>query len=151
MIQGHTGGYSRGDPPLPIPNREVKPANADGTALRRGRVGSRRLISGEAAKEHILGGFPFSFLRVWGGSPCPRFRYEAVWRLRVPVRPPFCMWWCGQPPAGGWPAVPAGVRLFNLSLQWKAAGLGGGAPHCPCAARGWISGRECVPLRCVQP
>src|SRR4051794_15949571 len=26
-------------PPLPIPNREVKPARADGTAVKRGRVG----------------------------------------------------------------------------------------------------------------
>ena len=28
------GGYSEGDPPLPIPNREVKPFSADGTANR---------------------------------------------------------------------------------------------------------------------
>jgi len=27
------GDYSDGVPPLPIPNREVKPASADGTAL----------------------------------------------------------------------------------------------------------------------
>ncbi len=33
------GGYSRGVPPLPIPNREVKPAGADGTAMQCGRVG----------------------------------------------------------------------------------------------------------------
>ena len=26
------GGYSSGVPPLPIPNREVKPDHADGTA-----------------------------------------------------------------------------------------------------------------------
>ena len=26
------GGYSNGVPPLPIPNREVKPVSADGTA-----------------------------------------------------------------------------------------------------------------------
>ena len=26
------GGYSEGVPPLPIPNREVKPLSADGTA-----------------------------------------------------------------------------------------------------------------------
>ena len=35
------GGYSNGVPPLPIPNREVKPINADGTAVTCGRVGSR--------------------------------------------------------------------------------------------------------------
>jgi hypothetical protein len=27
------GDYSGGVPPLPIPNREVKPASADGTAI----------------------------------------------------------------------------------------------------------------------
>ena len=27
------GGYSVGVPPLPIPNREVKPVRADGTAI----------------------------------------------------------------------------------------------------------------------
>ncbi len=36
------GGYGGGDPPLPIPNREVKPAIADGTAPPGGRVGSCR-------------------------------------------------------------------------------------------------------------
>ena len=35
------GGYCGGVPPLPIPNREVKPACADGTAMQCGRVGSR--------------------------------------------------------------------------------------------------------------
>ena len=31
-IERDSGGYSGGVPPLPIPNREVKPARADGTA-----------------------------------------------------------------------------------------------------------------------
>ena len=35
------GGYSSEVPPLPIPNREVKLANAEGTAFSCGRVGSR--------------------------------------------------------------------------------------------------------------
>ena len=35
------GGYSGEVPPLPIPNREVKLTNADGTAYLSGRVGSR--------------------------------------------------------------------------------------------------------------
>ena len=33
------------DLPLPIPNREVKPERADGTAMKCGRVGSRPLFS----------------------------------------------------------------------------------------------------------
>ena len=32
-IKRHSGGYSVGVPPLPIPNREVKPDRADGTAF----------------------------------------------------------------------------------------------------------------------
>ena len=35
------GGFRNGVPPLPIPNREVKPVYADGTAVKCGRVGSR--------------------------------------------------------------------------------------------------------------
>ena len=38
-----SGGYCGGVPPLPIPNREVKPACADGTAMQCGRVGDRPL------------------------------------------------------------------------------------------------------------
>ena len=40
-----SGGYCGGVPPLPIPNREVKPACADGTAMQCGRVGSCLLLS----------------------------------------------------------------------------------------------------------
>ena len=39
-----SGGYCGGVPPLPIPNREVKPTCADGTAMQCGRVG-RCLLS----------------------------------------------------------------------------------------------------------
>ena len=38
----YCGGYSAGAPPLPIPNREVKPGRADGTAPPGGRVGRCR-------------------------------------------------------------------------------------------------------------
>ena len=41
------GGYSSEVPPLPIPNREVKLTNADGTAYLGGRVG-RRLFKEQA-------------------------------------------------------------------------------------------------------
>ena len=40
-IKRQSGGYSPGVPPLPIPNREVKPRRADGTAPQCGRVGRR--------------------------------------------------------------------------------------------------------------
>ena len=43
IVNPISGGYSGGVPPLPIPNREVKPARADGTAMQCGRVGSRLL------------------------------------------------------------------------------------------------------------
>ena len=46
LRQDLSGGYSCGVPPLPIPNREVKPARADGTAMQCGRVGRRLLLSG---------------------------------------------------------------------------------------------------------
>src|SRR5690606_40877736 len=40
-----------GDPPLPIPNREVKPCSADGTGVTPGRVGRR----------------PYPLARLYGG------------------------------------------------------------------------------------
>ena len=43
LCEAKSGGYSGGVPPLPIPNREVKPVIADGTAMQCGRVGSRLL------------------------------------------------------------------------------------------------------------
>ena len=41
QVDKDLGGYSSEVPPLPIPNREVKLAYADGTAFSCGRVGSR--------------------------------------------------------------------------------------------------------------
>ena len=49
------GGYCGGVPPLPIPNREVKPTYADGTAMQCGRVGSRLLL--EASITKVVGAF----------------------------------------------------------------------------------------------
>ena len=45
-----SGGYCGGVPPLPIPNREVKPTCADGTAMQCGRVG-RRLLSNNNSRD----------------------------------------------------------------------------------------------------
>ena len=54
-----SGGYSGRVPPLPIPNREVKPACADGTAMQCGRVGSRLLLSRASDFERFLRLFCF--------------------------------------------------------------------------------------------
>ena len=45
----YSGGFGPGVPPLPIPNREVKPGRADGTAPQCGRVG-RRLLEGVSCR-----------------------------------------------------------------------------------------------------
>ena len=49
-----SGGYCGGVPPLPIPNREVKPTCADGTAMQCGRVGNR-LLSVRASRTKVFG------------------------------------------------------------------------------------------------
>ena len=59
--QETSGGYCGGVPPLPIPNREVKPACADGTAMQCGRVGSRLLLLG-APKTTMSSGLFFCFV-----------------------------------------------------------------------------------------
>ena len=53
----YSGGYCSGVPPLPSPNREVKPACADGTAMQCGRVGGRPLFLKRKALERNLRGF----------------------------------------------------------------------------------------------
>ena len=59
------GGYCGGVPPLPIPNREVKPACADGTAMQCGRVGGRLLF------EYILLGVPEALMLPGRLFSCP--------------------------------------------------------------------------------
>ena len=54
------GGFSRGVPPLPIPNRAVKPARADGTDTPVGRVGRRR-TSGSPDIDKMSGLLFFTF------------------------------------------------------------------------------------------
>ena len=53
----NSGGYCGGVPPLPIPNREVKPACADGTAMQCGRVGGRHFSREALSTEMLLGAF----------------------------------------------------------------------------------------------
>ena len=55
------GDYNTGVPPLPIPNREVKPGSADGTASS-GRVGRRRSSESLTA----LWGFRFLYRSGFG-------------------------------------------------------------------------------------
>ena len=60
-----SGGYCGGVPPLPIPNREVKPTCADGTAMQCGRVG-RRLLSMKSLRfRKISEVFLFFFSRIF--------------------------------------------------------------------------------------
>ena len=54
-----SGGYCGEVPPLPIPNREVKPTCADGTAMQCGRVGSRLLLSKPQISKDFWGFFCF--------------------------------------------------------------------------------------------
>ena len=60
-----SGGYCGGVPPLPIPNREVKPTCADGTAMQCGRVG-RRLLSMKSLRfRKISEAFLFFFPQIF--------------------------------------------------------------------------------------
>ena len=66
------GGYGGGDPPLPIPNREVKPAIADGTAPPGGRVGSCRSSKRTFRERRPLFLFGSDALRPSIGGRIPR-------------------------------------------------------------------------------
>ena len=63
------GGYNDVDPPLPIPNREVKHVCADGTALPGGRVGSRRPYKRGPAHLFVLAlFFMATYSSTWVGT-----------------------------------------------------------------------------------
>ena len=81
-----SGGYCGGVPPLPIPNREVKPTCADGTAMQCGRVG-RRLLSMKSLRfRKISEAFLFFFPRI--------FFFSAVFffSLNISLSRRFCRW-----------------------------------------------------------
>ena len=100
VAAGHNrilGGYGGGVPPLPIPNREVKPACADGTAMQCGRVGGRPLsILSVSRREHttLAAGFfcarDVQPPRLWYGFPCA---------VLVALLFPFLSSPCGRLPA----------------------------------------------------
>ena len=52
-VKPHFGWLLRRCSPLPIPNREVKPACADGTAMQCGRVGGRLLLEARVLRIEI--------------------------------------------------------------------------------------------------
>ena len=112
----YSGGYSDGEPPLPIPNREAKPVIADGTARPGGRVGSRR--AWKESSDEKSSGDSFSCLWVCDGAhqlPTPYVH------ARVPVALP-----CGRNQVRNASVAPSRkVQLLHLST-----------PHvhaiCPC-------------------
>ena len=65
----YPGGLSPGVPPLPIPNREVKPGRADGTAPQCGRVG-RRLLEGVPPHHDDEGGLFVILVYVYVNRYC---------------------------------------------------------------------------------
>ena len=73
----YSGGYSDGEPPLPIPNREAKPVIADGTARPGGRVGSRRAL--KESSDEKSSGDSFSCLQVREEMPSRTFRFLRSW------------------------------------------------------------------------
>ena len=104
----YSGGYSDGEPPLPIPNREAKPVIADGTARPGGRVGSRRAWK-ESSDERSSGD---SFLCLWVSMKC-RAGYSGFLRL--------------EDVASVAPSIK--VQLLHLSKPHVHAGV---AAACPC-------------------
>ena len=84
----YCGGYSAGAPPLPIPNREVKPGRADGTAPPGGRVGRCRFLQEEA---DCTGFRVFSLLSFYPGpsllSGVPLFLSCPLFPYPLPVPP----------------------------------------------------------------
>ena len=60
----YCGGYSGEDPPLPIPNREVKLTIADGTAPPGGRVGSCHALT-KSFETNVSELFLLIIISVW--------------------------------------------------------------------------------------
>ena len=90
----YSGDYSTGVPPLPIPNREVKPGHADGTASS-GRVGSCRFLERSLHIEMIWRLFVFIgiiFLLFFRLYPLPDTRL-----LSVQYPPQFILFYLNSP------------------------------------------------------
>ena len=71
------GGHSEWVPPLPIPNRTVKPLSADDSTDTRAKVGHRQ--APHQGPQHMLGAFALS---------CPSSRvYDRLHRVREQAEP----------------------------------------------------------------
>ena len=105
--QPHLGGYCSGVPPLPIPNREVKPACADGTAMQCGRVGGR-LFSTREPRFCQEPGLPFSLMPQAHGAAWGRAK-PAPCNLRSPPRTRTCQ-----------DSRPRGARRLPTAWRHKA-------------------------------
>ena len=135
-VNNHIAGvYCGGVPPLPIPNRAVKPACADGTAMQCGRVGGR-LFSTREPRFCQEPGLPFSLLPQasppWGrrrgrAKPAPCNLRSPAPRIPAPGEPDGC-----QRPGGTRPGPRTkrhdflghgGVSNFCVWLKklWRAA------------------------------
>ena len=87
----YSGGYSDGEPALPIPNREAKPVIADGTARPGGRVGSRRALKESSDEKSSGGSFVFAGVRGNAVQDIPVFRGWRMWPAPFPPgRSNFC-------------------------------------------------------------
>ena len=85
------GGYCGGVPPLPIPNREVKPACADGTAMQCGRVGGC-LLYFRSSESNDFGDL-FLFRRVWHPAiPTPPPMVSVCVGIARMLYPPMIRW-----------------------------------------------------------
>ena len=80
----YCGGYSGEDPPLPIPNREVKLTIADGTAPPGGRVGSCHFLIRHPVILRWRGVLLYIWRDVANFPLCKDFQksFKKVWRLR---------------------------------------------------------------------
>ena len=94
-VRRQSGGYSGGVPPLPIPNREVKPAIADGTAMQCGRVGSC-LFSSVGLPGAVAPGEALFLCHAMNCHPCSEFFLfcselsRGLHVLSCPVNRPVC-------------------------------------------------------------
>ena len=118
----YCGGYSAGAPPLPIPNREVKPGRADGTAPPGGRVGRCRFLQEEA---DCTGFRVFSLLSFYPAPPFYPVTFLLIQSCPSHLPPPARLaqvhlsWFCRVSVPGvapGWSTCHA-FRGF-LSQEW---------------------------------